>query len=85
MNVEDIINHTADDADSILDGISSMTEARAAIREYLEANYPQLPPPEQSRAVAGVLAVLVDEGFFTVAAGNETEGAEPGGGSDDEP
>ena len=86
MNVQDIINAAADDADDFLAGISSMTEARPAIREYLQSNYPGLPAPDQERIVAGVLAILEEEEFFQAAGRNEAFGdAGAGGGSDDEP
>lgn len=86
MNVQDIIHAAADDADDFLAGISSMTEARAAIREYLQSQYPGLAAPDQARAVAGVLAILEEEGFFQGSRREDAyEDAGAGGGSDDEP
>lgn len=86
MNVQAIINTTADDADEFLAGISTMTEARAAIREHLKARHPELTPDESTRATAGILAILEEEGFFDGTAGAESfDDGDSGGGSDDEP
>lgn len=86
MSVQDIINAAADDADSFLSGVSSMTEARPAIRDYLKAHHPQLAPADEARVIAGLLAVLEEEGFFEAAAGDDSmEDTGSGGGSDDEP
>ncbi len=64
MNIQEIINTVADDADDFLSGVSSMTEARPAIREYLKSSYPKLSTEEGVRVVAGILAILGEEGFF---------------------
>jgi hypothetical protein len=86
MNVQDIINAAADDADDFLAGVSSMTEARPAIREYLKAHNHKLTPTDEARVIAGLLAILEEEGFFEAAAGaEEMDDAISGGGSDDEP
>ncbi len=86
MNIDAIINATASDADSFLAGISGMTEARVAIREYLQARHPELAPEEATRATAGILAILEEEGFFEGAPGAaDSDDVGPGGGSDDEP
>ncbi|MBE2216067.1 MAG: hypothetical protein IAE82_19495 [Opitutaceae bacterium] len=86
MSVQDIIHAAADDADDYLAGISSMTEARPAIREYLKSNHPALAPADEARVIAGVLAILEEEGFFEAAAGDAAlEDTGSGGGSDDEP
>jgi len=86
MSVQEIINAAADDADDFLAGVSSMTEARPAIRDYLKARHPSLAPPDEARVIAGLLALLEEEGFFASAAGDDgTEDTGSGGGSDDEP
>jgi len=86
MNVQEIINTAADDADDFLAGVSSMTEARPAIRDYLKANHPTIAPADEARVIAGLLAILEEEGFFEAAAGpEELDDAVSGGGSDDEP
>lgn len=86
MSVQEIINTAADDADDFLAGISSMKEARPAIREYLKANHPGLLPPDEAQVITGLLAVLEEEGFFAIASGDDAmEDSGAGGGSDDEP
>jgi len=86
MSVQDIINAAADDADELLVGVSTMTEARPAIRDYLKARHPTLVPTDEARVIAGVLAILEEEGFFESSAGSAAlDDAGPGGGSDDEP
>lgn len=62
--LQQIINNAADAADDFLNGVSSMTEARPAIREFLAQNHPKLPKPAVEQVVAGVLSILDDEGFF---------------------
>lgn len=86
MNVQEIIHATADDADAFLAGVSSMTEARPAIRDYLKSNHPALAQVDEARVIAGVLAILDEEGFFEGAGSGETmDDAITGGGSDDDP
>ncbi|BET68354.1 hypothetical protein ASA1KI_32720 [Opitutales bacterium ASA1] len=64
MTPESIVNEVADSADDLLGDARSMTEARAAIREYLAANHPGLDKLQNEQVVAGVLAILDEEGFF---------------------
>jgi hypothetical protein len=86
MSVQDIIDAAADDADEFLAGVSSMTEARPVIREYLKTNHPPLAPADEARVIAGLLAILEEEGFFESAAGDDgMDDPGSGGGSDDEP
>lgn len=86
MNVQDIILAAADDADDFLAGISTMAEAKPAIREYLKLHHPQLAPPDEARVIEGLIAVLEEEGFFEGAGGADALDEDAaGGGSDDEP
>jgi hypothetical protein len=64
MDLDAIINAAADDADLFLTGVASMTEARPVIRDYLKENFPDLAPADVSRVIAGLFALLEDEGFF---------------------
>lgn len=84
MNLQAIIDAAADDADDFLSGVTSMTEARPAIRDYLEQNHPDLAAADVQRVIAGVLAILDDEGFFGITGGTDSWAEESGGGSDDE-
>jgi hypothetical protein len=79
MNLQDIINAAADDADEFLRGVRTMTEARPAIREYLAANHPKLSPGDSARVIAGLLAVLEEEGFFEAKTDGDMWSEESGG------
>jgi len=85
MNHQALIDATASEADTFLAGISSMTEARAAILDHLKTRFPKLSPSDHPLIVAGVLAILQEEGFFEGTAGADlNDASEPGGGSDDD-
>ncbi|HEX9782037.1 MAG TPA: hypothetical protein VGA56_04800 [Opitutaceae bacterium] len=64
MNLQVIINEVADNADDFLGDASSMIEARAAIRTFLSETYPSMHKADSEQVVAGVLAILDEEGFF---------------------
>lgn len=64
MELDAIIDAAANEADEFLVGISTMTEARPAIRDYLAKKHSNLAPGEIQRVTAGVLAILEEEGFF---------------------
>lgn len=72
MDLDAIITAAADDADQFLAGVTTMTEARPAIREYLKENFPDLSPADVPRVVAGLFALLEDEGFFEIEAGGDS-------------
>jgi hypothetical protein len=72
MDLEAIISTAADQADEFLAGVTSMTEARPAIRDYLKENHPKLGPLDVQRVTAGLLAILEEEGFFEVGAASDS-------------
>lgn len=72
MDLDAIISAAADDADQFLAGAASMAEARPAIRDYLQENFPDLGPADVHRVVAGLFALLDDEGFFAISTGGDT-------------
>lgn len=72
MDLENLINETADRADDILKGISIRKDARKALAESLAAEHPQLEVDERSIVVAGVMRILDNEDFFA-ASPTETE------------
>jgi len=63
-SLQTIIDQIADQADDVLAGASNRGEARAGIEEAITADYLFLTPPDRARVVAGVMAVLEQEGFF---------------------
>lgn len=63
-DLNQIIGAVADDADDFLADVTSRAEARAAIRAYLDENYPELGEADVPRVVAGLIVLLDDEGFF---------------------
>jgi hypothetical protein len=72
MDLNAIISAIADQADELLAGVASMTEARPAIREHLKDKHPKLGAVDVQRVTAGVLAILEDEGFFEVGAAKDS-------------
>ncbi len=64
MNLQVIINDVADNADDFLGDARSMIEARAAIRAFLADKFPAMSKPDSEQVIAGVLAILDEEGFF---------------------
>ncbi len=74
MNLREIIDHIASQADDFLAGASNRAEARAGVNELINADYFSLTPAERQTVADGVMAILEDEGFFE---------AEPGGGAGD--
>jgi hypothetical protein len=76
MNLHDIINSVADEADELLGGCSSPEEARVELQDHMKAHYPKLSAAESKAAITGVLAILTKEGFFEGAPGNDGFGAD---------
>ena len=72
MNLRDIIEKIASEADDFLAGASNRGEAKAGVYELINADFFSLTPDERKIVAEGVMAILEDEGFFE---------AEPGGGS----
>ena len=72
MDLNAIISAVADQADELLAGVATMTEAWPAIREYLKGKHPKLGVLDVQRVTAGVLAILEEEGFFEVGATNDS-------------
>lgn len=64
MDLDAIINAAANEADELLTGVTTMTEARPMLRDYLKSHHPKLGPIDAQRVLAGVLAILDEEGFF---------------------
>lgn len=83
MNLQAIIDAAANDADDYLAGVTSMTEARPAIRDFLDEHYPDLQPVDVPRVVAGVLAILDDEGFFGTTGAKDAWAGEDDGADDE--
>ncbi len=76
-SVQAVINAAADEADSLLEGIATPTEAKPLLKEWLAEHHPAIPLPERDAVVAGILALLEREGFFQVGAGS-ADSADPG-------
>jgi hypothetical protein len=68
-SLQAIIDHIADQADDFLAGAANRAEARAGVEEVITADYLSLLPADRAQVVAGVMAVLEQEGFFEADAG----------------
>ena len=75
MNVQAIINSAADEADDFLAGMTTKSDAKPAIREYVSSHYPSLSPGDNARVVTGLLTLLDNEGFFEAAGTERVAGA----------
>lgn len=75
MNLREIIDQIASEADDFLAGASNRAEARAGVNELINADYFSLTPPERQAVADGVMAILEEEGFFD---------STPGGGTGDD-
>lgn len=67
MDLETLINETADRADDLLSGISTRKDARSVLRETLASEHPEMEVDERSIVVAGVMNVLDEEQFFAAS------------------
>lgn len=67
MDLNQIINEAADEADSVLTGIRVAKEARPVIQEWIAERHPELSVPDRAKVAAGVFSILQEEGFFDVA------------------
>lgn len=67
MDLEALINQTADRADELLSGISLRKDARTALTESLAADHPELEVDERAIVVAGVIRILDHEDFFAAS------------------
>jgi hypothetical protein len=75
MEIRDIVNQVADQADEFLADVTKRDEARAGIAEWITIHHPKLAPAARKQAIAETMRVLEREGFFDAVAGS---------GSDDE-
>ena len=64
MDLDEIINEVADEADGILSGISVRKDARTTLSEHIQANHSEMPPDDRLIVVRGVMAILDKEDFF---------------------
>jgi hypothetical protein len=69
MDLSAIIEDFANRADDLLADAANRKEAEADLTEALAAQYPKLSPADRRKVVAGVLAILDEEGFFDTAPG----------------
>jgi hypothetical protein len=69
MNLSDIIDTIASQADDFLEGASNRAEARAGVNELINADFFDLSPAERQTVADGVMRILDDEGFFDTPAG----------------
>jgi transcription termination factor NusB len=70
-DIQEIINALADEADELLDGVSTKQDARPVIREYLEKNHPELDKTERAIVLAGLFEILEEEEFFEAPTGTD--------------
>ena len=71
MDLQPIINETADQADDILADVTSSKDARSVLTEYLKDAYPKLDPDDRLIVVARILQILDEEEFFSVGVNGE--------------
>ena len=70
--VQSMINAVADEADVLLQDVSTVTEAKPLLLEWLADHHPELPMDGRMQVVQSVIAILKDEEFFTTAGGPES-------------
>lgn len=66
MDLEQITNEAADEADSVLKGIRVEKDARPVIHEWIVDRHPELNEKDRRKISDGVLQILHNEGFFDV-------------------
>lgn len=71
MEIQEIINALADEADEILDGVSTKKEARTILRDYLDGNHPELDQTERGQVLAELFEILEGEEFFEASTGTD--------------
>jgi hypothetical protein len=71
MSLKPIIDNIANQADELLEGVTTRADARAAIAKQLTIRYPRLLGSEWGKVIDGVLSILNDESFFASASGSE--------------
>ena len=64
MNLQSIIDHLANDADSFLAGTTSREQARAGIAEFLTIEYSGLVAADRKTITDAVIAMLEQDDFF---------------------
>ena len=72
MEQNALVSEICDEAENFLEGVTNRTEAKADIAEWLTVQYPKLNPDEMRVIVAQSMAILENEGFFEIDAGNDT-------------
>ena len=71
MDQKTLVSAICDQADYLLAGVTTRTEAKAGMEEWLTINHPKLPPAERQIVIAQAMGVLDNEGFFETEAGGE--------------
>lgn len=64
MNLSDIVQEIASQADDFLAGASNREQGRAGISELITLDYPELIPADRKKVTDAVMAILEDEDFF---------------------
>ena len=70
MSLKPIIEDIADQADDFLDGVTTRSDARAAISEQITIKYRTLSGIDRAKVIDGVMTILDAEGFFDYGAIN---------------
>ncbi len=73
MNLNELIDQIAAQADDFLDGFTGRADARAGIQELLTAQHNSLTAEERKHVTDGVMSILEDEGFFDATPGGADE------------
>ena len=71
MDQKELVAAICDQADYLLAGVTTRTEAKAGMEEWLTINHPELPPADKRIVIAQAMGVLDSEGFFDTEAGSE--------------
>lgn len=64
MKLERVVDEVANEADSVLVDCINAKQARQALADHLEANYPELSHRDHQEVVNQVIQILDEEGFF---------------------
>jgi hypothetical protein len=64
MELQALAASICDQADTILDHVTTRAEAKEDITEWLTVNHPKLSPADKKTVVSQVLSILDSEDFF---------------------
>ena len=64
MDLDNIIDHIASEADDFLEGYIGRPDARAGVSEFITLHYSSLSPDDRNTVTDAVMSILESEGYF---------------------